>query len=164
MGRGTATYDGLSLAQSIIEYIHNNIKCKTLFSTHYHELTALENDLEHLSNVHVSAEEVNGEIVFMHKVLKGSANRSYGINVAKLARIPLDVILRAEDILRKLEETSVKDNSNLSIKNYQAPLLYDSKTEIEKIVLDKIKDANIFNMSPIEAMNFLDDLQKSLKK
>ena len=164
IGRGTATYDGMALAQAIIEYVHEHIGCKTLFSTHYHELTALENDLEHLSNVHVSAEEVNGEIVFMHKVLKGSANRSYGINVAKLARIPLDVILRAEDILRKLEETSVKDNSNLSIKNYQAPLLYDSKTEIEKIVLDRIKDVNIFNMSPIEAMNFLDDLQKSLKK
>ena len=164
IGRGTATYDGMALAQAIIEYVHEHIGCKTLFSTHYHELTTLENDLEHLTNVHVSAEEVNGEIVFMHKVLKGSANRSYGINVAKLARIPLDVILRAEDILRKLEETSVKGNLNLSIKNYQAPLLYDSKTEIEKIVLDKIKDANIFNMSPIEAMNFLDDLQKSLKK
>ena len=164
IGRGTATYDGMALAQAIIEYVHEHIKCKTLFSTHYHELTSLEDDLEHLSNVHVSAEEVNGEIVFMHKVLKGSANKSYGINVAKLARIPLDVILRSEDILRKLEENNTHDHGSLSIKNYQAPLLYDSKTEIEKIVLDKIKEANIFNMSPMEAINFLDDLQKTLKK
>ena len=164
IGRGTATYDGMALAQAIIEYVHEHIKCKTLFSTHYHELTTLEDDLDNLSNVHVSAEEVNGEIVFMHKVLKGSANKSYGINVAKLARIPLDVILRAEDILRKLEDNNTHDHANLSIKNYQAPLLYDSKTEIEKIVLDKIKDANIFNMSPMEAINFLDDLQKTLKK
>ena len=164
IGRGTATYDGMALAQAIIEYVHEHVKCKTLFSTHYHELTSLEEDLPHLSNVHVSAEEVNGEIVFMHKVLKGSANKSYGINVAKLARIPLDVILRAEDILSKLEENSSHDKQSLSIKNYQAPLLYDSKTEIEKIVLDKVKEANIFNMSPMEAINFLDDLQKTLKK
>ena len=164
IGRGTATYDGMALAQAIIEYVHEYVKCKTLFSTHYHELTTLDRDLAHLSNVYVSAEEVNGEIVFMHKVLKGSANRSYGINVAKLARIPLDVILRAEDILRKLEENSNHEHADLSIKNYQAPLLYDSKTEIEKIVLDKIKEANIFNMSPIDALNYLDDLQKTLKK
>ena len=164
IGRGTATYDGMALAQAIIEYVHEHVKCKTLFSTHYHELTELENDLDHLTNVHVSAEEVNGEIVFMHKVLKGSANKSYGINVAKLARIPLDVILRAEDILRKLEENNIHEHKDLSIKNYQAPLLYDSKTEIEKIVLDKIKEVDLFNMSPIDALNYLDDLQKTLKK
>ncbi|MBO4667060.1 MAG: DNA mismatch repair protein MutS, partial [Bacilli bacterium] len=164
IGRGTSTYDGMALAQAIIEYVHENIKCKTLFSTHYHELTSLEDDLDHLTNVHVTAEEVNGEIVFMHKVLKGSASKSYGINVAKLASIPLDVILRAEDLLRKLETNTSSDHDNLSIKNYQAPLLYDSKTEIEKIVLDKIKEANLFNMSPMEAINFLDELQKTLKK
>lgn len=164
IGRGTATYDGMALAQAIIEYIHQNIKCKTLFSTHYHELTVLENDLDSLQNVHVNAEEVNGEIVFMHKVLKGSVNRSYGVNVAKLANIPLDVILRAEDILHKLEANQNADTANLSIKNYQAPLLYDSKTEKEIYVLDKIKEANLYNMSPIEVMNLLDELQKALKK
>ena len=164
IGRGTATYDGMALAQAIIEYIHENIKCKTLFSTHYHELTVLEDDLDSLQNVHVNAEEVNGEIVFMHKVLKGSVNRSYGVNVAKLANIPLDVILRAEDILHKLEENQSGDKTNLSIKNYQAPLLFDSKTEKEVYVLDKIKEANLYNMSPLEVMNLLDELQKALKK
>ena len=162
IGRGTATYDGMALAQAIIEYIHENIKCKTLFSTHYHELTILENDLPGLKNVHVSAEEINGDIVFMHKVLKGSVDQSYGINVAKLANIPLDVILRAKDILYKLESNE-KKNIDLSLSNYQAPLLYDSKTEKETFVLDSIKNANIYAMNPLEAMNLLSDLQKKLK-
>ncbi len=162
IGRGTATYDGMALAQAIIEYIHENIKCKTLFSTHYHELTILEQDLPGLKNVHVSAEEINGDIVFMHKVLKGSVDQSYGINVAKLANIPLDVILRAKDILYKLESNE-KKGIDLSLSNYQAPLLYDSKTEKETFVLDSIKNANIYAMNPLETMNLLSDLQKKLK-
>lgn len=163
IGRGTATYDGMALAQAILEYIHESIKCKTLFSTHYHEITALENDLENLVNVHVSAEEVNGDIVFMHKVKKGAIDRSYGINVAKLADIPLSVILRAEDILAKLQVGSTA-SSNLSIKNYQPPMLYDSKTEKETLVLEKIKALNLYEMSPLQAMNELDELKKILKK
>ena len=162
IGRGTATYDGMALAQAIIEYIHENIKCKTLFSTHYHELTTLEKDLDELKNVHVSAEEINGDIVFLHKVLKGSVDQSYGINVAKLANIPIEVILRAKDILYKLESNNT-NKANLSISNYQAPLLYDSKTEKETFVLNSIKEANVYQMSPIEALNFLDELQKKLK-
>lgn len=162
IGRGTATYDGMALAQAIIEFIHENIKCKTLFSTHYHELTVLEKDLSELKNVHVSAEEINGDIVFMHKVLKGSVDQSYGINVAKLANIPIEVILRAKDILFKLESQNDK-KANLSISNYQAPLLYDSKTEKETFVLKSIKEANVYQMSPIEALNFLDELQRKLK-
>ncbi len=167
IGRGTATYDGMALAQAIIEYIHENIKCKTLFSTHYHELTALENNLNNLKNVHVSCEEVNGDIVFMHKVLKGSVDQSYGINVAKLANIPLDVILRAKDILIKLEgfdsQRNNKKGFDLSLSNYQAPLLYDSKTEKETYVLNELKQANLYTMNPIDAMNFLNELQKKLK-
>jgi len=164
IGRGTATYDGMAIAQAIIEYIHESIKCKTLFSTHYHELTSLENDLASLKNVHVSAEEVHGEVVFMHKVLKGSVDKSYGINVAKLANIPLDVIIRAEDILKKLEDHQKIDSSLLSIKNYNAPLLYDSKSEKEVLVLEKVKELDLYSISPIEAMNKLDELQKLLKK
>lgn len=162
IGRGTATYDGMALAQAIIEYIHENIKCKTLFSTHYHELTTLEKDLCELKNVHVSAEEIDGDIVFLHKVLKGSVDQSYGINVAKLANIPIEVILRAKDILYKLESSNTT-KVNLSISNYQAPLLYDSKTEKETFVLNSIKEANVYQMSPIEALNFLDELQRKLK-
>lgn len=163
IGRGTATFDGMALAQAILEYISKNIKCKTLFSTHYHELTALEDDLDNLKNVHVSIEEENGEIIFMHKVLSGAVDKSYGINVAKLADIPLDVILRSEDILYKLEASKTYDGKTLSIKNYQPPMLYDSKTELESIALNKIRDANIYELSPIDALNFLNDLKKTLK-
>ncbi len=164
IGRGTATFDGMALAQAIIEYIHEKIHCKTLFSTHYHELTSLEDDLQNLKNVHVSAEEVHGEIVFMHKVLKGSVDKSYGINVARLANLPLDVTLRAEDLLHKLEEGRTHDKSAFSLKNYQPPLLFDSKTEKEVLVLDKIKTLDLFQMSPLEALNLLDELQKIIKK
>lgn len=162
IGRGTATYDGMALAQAIVEYIHENIKCKTLFSTHYHELTSLDKDLSGLKNIHVGAEEINGDIVFLHKVIEGSANQSYGINVAKLANIPLDVILRAKDILYKLE-SGERGHINLSISNYQAPMLYDSKTEKETYVLNEIKNCNIYSMNPLEAMNLLSELQKKLK-
>ena len=164
IGRGTATYDGMALAQSILEYVHNKVCCKTLFSTHYHELTSLEKDFPRLKNVHVTAEDIQGEIVFMHKVVKGSIDKSYGINVAKLANIPLDVILRAKDLLQKLEEHRKYDHDKLSIKNYQTPLLYDSKTEKETIALDRIKEANIDEMSPLEAMNLLDELKRLLRK
>ena len=163
IGRGTATYDGMALAQSIIEYIHENIKCKTLFSTHYHKLTVLQEDLKGLVNVHVTAEESEGNIVFMHKVLKGSVDKSYGINVAKLANLPLEVIIRATDILNKLQKMQPNGTTDLSIKNYQAPLLYDSKTDKEVAVLNKIKNMNLYEMSPMEAMVMLDELKKTLK-
>lgn len=163
IGRGTATYDGMALAQSIIEYIHNNISCKTLFSTHYHELTALESSLSNLKNVHVSAEEVKGEVVFLHKVKDGAIDKSYGINVAKLAKIPLDVILRATDILNKLQENEKYDSDKLSPYNYVAPLVYDSKTEIEEDILNKIKSLNIYEINPMDALNILNELKNKLK-
>lgn len=107
IGRGTATYDGMALAQAIIEYVHEHIHAKTLFSTHYHELTALENSLDHLKNVHVGATEKNGELVFLHKVSAGPADKSYGIHVAKLAGMPDSLLKRADQILKKLEKSDV---------------------------------------------------------
>ena len=103
LGRGTATFDGMALAQAIIEYIHDNIKAKTLFSTHYHELTDLENTLKTLKNVHVSAHEENGNITFLHKIKNGSIDKSYGIHVAKLANLPSVLINRANQILNVYE-------------------------------------------------------------
>ena len=123
LGRGTATYDGLSLAQAIIEYIHNNIKCKTLFSTHYHELTKLEDHFENLKNVHVSALEENGNITFLHKIKNGSVDKSYGIHVAKLANLPKSLIKRANEILNDYES-----NGNIEIKN-QISFDLDEKDE-----------------------------------
>jgi DNA mismatch repair protein MutS len=104
IGRGTSTYDGMALAQAIIEYIHDRIGAKTLFSTHYHELTSLDEELSKLKNVHVSAIEQNGKVVFLHKIKEGAADKSYGIHVAQLADLPADLISRAAEILETLEK------------------------------------------------------------
>jgi len=155
LGRGTATYDGLSLAQAIIEYIHNNIKCKTLFSTHYHELTKLEDHFENLKNVHVSALEENGNITFLHKIKNGSVDKSYGIHVAKLANLPKSLIKRANEILNDYES-----NGNIEIKN-QISFDLDEKDE-ENIVLEKLKQINLYEITPIEALNILYELKKDV--
>lgn len=106
LGRGTATYDGLALAQAIIEFVHNHLHAKTLFATHYHELTVLDRSLPKLTNVHVGAVEKNGELIFLHQVKPGAADRSYGIHVAKLAGLPQSLIERADTILGQLEQNS----------------------------------------------------------
>lgn len=155
LGRGTATYDGLSLAQAIIEYIHNNIKCKTLFSTHYHELTKLEDHFENLKNVHVSALEENGNITFLHKIKNGSVDKSYGIHVAKLANLPKPLIKRANEILSDYES-----NGNIEIKN-QISFDLDEKDE-ENIALEKLKKINPYEITPIEALNILYELKKDV--
>ena len=112
LGRGTATYDGMSLAQAILEYIHDNIGAKTLFSTHYHELTLLSSNLSHLKNVHVSAIEEDGKLTFLHKIKNGSVDKSYGINVASLANLPKSLIKRAEEI-REMYENQEKERNYL---------------------------------------------------
>lgn len=155
LGRGTATYDGLSLAQAIIEYLHNNIKCKTLFSTHYHELTKLEDHFENLKNVHVSALEENGNITFLHKIKNGSVDKSYGIHVAKLANLPKPLIKRANEILSDYES-----NGNIEIKN-QISFDLDEKDE-ENIALEKLKQINPYEITPIEALNILYELKKDV--
>lgn len=156
LGRGTATYDGLSLAQAIIEYIHNNIKCKTLFSTHYHELTKLEDHFENLKNVHVSALEENGNITFLHKIKNGSVDKSYGIHVAKLANLPKPLIKRANEILSDYES-----NGNIEIKN-QISFDLDEKDE-ENIALEKLKQINPYEITPMDALNILYELKKSVE-
>ena len=163
IGRGTATFDGMALAQAIIEHVHENIKAKTLFSTHYHELTKVSADLHHVINCHVSAEEINGEIVFLHKVKEGAIDKSYGINVAKLANLPTEVIIRASDILNKLSDNEKIDTKKLSINNYVAPLVYDSKSDLEVYILNEIKNLDLYEMSPIDAMNKLNELKKKIK-
>lgn len=155
LGRGTATYDGLSLAQAIIEYLHNNIKCKILFSTHYHELTKLEDHFENLKNVHVSALEENGNITFLHKIKNGSVDKSYGIHVAKLANLPKSLIKRANEILNDYES-----NGNIEIKN-QISFDLDEKDE-ENIALEKLKQINPYEITPIEALNILYELKKDV--
>ena len=167
VGRGTATFDGMALAQAIIEYIHNEIGAKTLFSTHYHELTALEDTLSGLKNVHVEATVGSeyGDIVFLHKVLDGPSDQSYGINVASLANLPFDVTNRARDILNKLERKQVYDKNLLSIQNYQKPLIqYVEKTNpVHTKLIDYLNNMDVDNMKPIEALLELSKIKEELK-
>ena len=118
VGRGTSTYDGLSIAWSVIEYIckNKNLRCKTLFATHYHELTKLEEEIKGVKNYSVAVKEVDNNIIFLRKIIEGGADQSYGIEVAKLAGIPKEVIDRAKEILEKLERESSKDNISLALK------------------------------------------------
>ncbi len=155
LGRGTATYDGLSIAQSILEYVNSNIKCKTLFSTHYHELTALENN-NGIKNVHVEATEKDGVITFLHKVKDGAVDKSYGIHVASLANMPESVILRAKEIL------NVYENNKKEVPKKTEQIKFEFATE-DKLSkeLDKI---NILNITPIEAINILYKLKELNKK
>ena len=159
LGRGTATFDGMALAQSIIEYIHNNIKCKTFFSTHYHELTDLENNLKNLKNVHVSAHEENGNITFLHKIKEGSIDKSYGIHVARLAHLPEPLIKRAAEILKIYENKEIKRDIKI-----QEALPIDELVEQEESKIEKeIKNIDILKLTPIDAMNILYKLQEELK-
>ena len=157
LGRGTATFDGMSLAQAILEYIHDTISCKTLFSTHYHELTDLEKTLPNLKNKHVSAKEENGNITFLHKVLDGSVDKSYGINVARLANLPSEVIDRADEILKVYEK---KENDRDIVIQTTLPLSFKKEdNEIENY----IKELNILELTPIDAINILNDLKMKVK-
>ena len=159
LGRGTSTYDGMSLAGAIIRYISRNIKCKTLFSTHYHELTDLEDKLSDVKNVHVTIEEDNGEVTFLHKVLDGSVDKSYGINVAKLAELPESVINEAYELLDIYES---KDTSKTKkIKQLELDLTNDNQNNE---LVDYIKSINLYEITPIEAMNILDKIKKMTDK
>ena len=169
LGRGTATYDGMALAQSIIEYIHQEIKAKTMFSTHYHELTELSKELTNLVNVHVSTLEENGEVTFLHKISEGPADKSYGIHVAKIAGLPDTVLSRADAILQDLESHSVQLRTEqphtLSSAEVAEPSVgqlslfaEDNQSEI----IQRLEALDILNLTPMEAMSTLFDLKKLL--
>ncbi|HEY8365059.1 MAG TPA: DNA mismatch repair protein MutS [Haloplasmataceae bacterium] len=166
IGRGTATFDGMALAQSIIEYIHDKIQAKTLFSTHYHELTVLENNLKNLKNVHVCAEEKDHVLTFLHKVEDGPSDKSYGIQVAKLADLPLSLVKRAEKILSKLEKNKkeIVIETDFNLFDFDFNTTTDSNiTPEEKEVLNIIKEANFFELTPMDALNLLYKLQVKIK-
>lgn len=172
LGRGTATYDGMSLAQAILEYVNKNIGCKTLFSTHYHELTALSKEMSTIKNVHVDAHEENGEVTFLHKVVSGPIDKSYGIHVAKLAHMPEELLKRASEILsvyeakdtknKKVEQVSFFDDEEAP--EEQKP---EVKTEIQYIkseVEEELKNINVDNLRPIDALNSLYKLKEIMDK
>ena len=159
LGRGTATFDGISLAQAILEYISKNIHAITLFSTHYHELTKLDKRFKNIKNVHVSAVEENDKIIFLHKVSDGSVDKSYGIHVAKLANMPDDLINRANEILSSYENNKSKkmdDKIQLSMDFTEQ----QKENKVEK----EIKELDLFNITPIDALNKLYELKQSVTK
>ena len=159
LGRGTATYDGMSLAAAIIEYIHDKVKAKTLFSTHYHELTDLEKNHKHLKNVHVSAKEEDGNIIFLHKIQNGSVDRSYGIHVAKLAHLPDELIVKANEILNKYEKNE-KKKSSVNVEQITFDLTENEKSKVE----EKLEEINPLEMTPMDAINTLFELKQMMKK
>ena len=153
LGRGTSTYDGMALAQAIIEYIALNIKAKTLFSTHYHELTLLEGKIEGIVNKNVSVYEENDKVTFLYKMIDGKANKSYGINVARLASLPDMLLDRAKDILNHLETVNNIDSENTQI----------VIKEVTPEYVKEIKNIDPYNMTPIEALQYLIELKDKVK-
>jgi DNA mismatch repair protein MutS len=163
IGRGTATYDGLALAWAVIEHIHEHIGARTLFATHYHELTELADRLEGVTNLHVSVKESGDQIIFLRKVEPGSADRSYGIEVARLAALPLSVIERAREILifhEKTESSASDQLTHMPVAPAQIQLFEPVGWELA----DRIRKLAIDEMKPIDALRLLHDLQEELKK
>lgn len=157
VGRGTSTYDGVSIAWAVVEYIHNHPKkrAKTLFATHYHELIQLADLLPGVRNYNVAVSEADGKVVFLHKIVPGGADRSYGIHVAQLAGIPRPVIQRANEILQQLELSSGK-----AVKiNPSAPMQMALFPETNPL-LDELKELDVNSLSPIEALNKIYEWQK----
>lgn len=153
IGRGTATFDGMALAQAIIEYITARIHAKTMFSTHYHELTELDKEIPSLKNVHVCVKENDDEITFLYKIKEGTMNKSYGINVARLAKLPNELLSRAKEILHELESKGVPSVGNVLIQN----------DPVEEEWIKEVKNLDPLSMSPLEALNYLYELKKKIK-
>lgn len=160
LGRGTATYDGMSLARAILEYISTNIKCKTLFSTHYHELTDLDQEFSSIKNVHVEAKEENGQITFLHKVSPGAVDKSYGIHVASLAGMPDTLLKRANEILSIYEKEEKKTN----IPKHTEQIAFMLEEETPDEVREILKSVEPLNTTPMDALNILYQLKEAAKK
>ena len=171
IGRGTSTCDGLSIAWAVIEYVTNNFKTKTLFSTHYHELTELEGMLDGIKNYKIMVREIDGQVIFTHKITRGGANKSFGIEVARLAGIPQTVLDRATTISKKLEQNEILKDTN--------SILLDSKNIFEKDdikqlsffensisdeIIDILKSIDTDNITPMQALRELSDLKEKVRK
>ncbi|MBC8100931.1 MAG: DNA mismatch repair protein MutS, partial [Armatimonadetes bacterium] len=161
VGRGTSTYDGMAIARAVIEYIHNNprLNCRTLFATHYHELIELPNVLPRTRNFNVAVSEDHDDIVFLHKVLPGGADRSYGVHVARLAGMPKPVIDRAQALLTQLEEQGGDFKPLLPPKptKPQQLTLFDAPTNL---ALQALRDLKVDELSPLEALTKLYEIKR----
>jgi DNA mismatch repair protein MutS len=164
IGRGTSTYDGLALAWAVVEYIHDRIRGKTLFATHYHELTELADQLSGVRNLHVSVKESGDRILFIRKVEPGAADRSYGIEVARLAGLPLRVIERARSVLLHHEVREHSVTEELTPGDANAPLQIRLFEPVNQGLADRIRALDINELRPVEALQILQDLQQELRK
>jgi DNA mismatch repair protein MutS len=165
IGRGTSTYDGMSIARAVAEHIHNDPKlgCRTLFATHYHELTDLSEILPRVKNFSVAVSEEDGDLIFLHRITSGRSNKSYGVHVAKLAGMPNSVIQRAWEILGVLEQHNVLTNGNEGNNSFN-----DAKSQIplfsvRENIFDEISRINITDMTPLQAINKLHELQEAIR-
>ena len=165
VGRGTATYDGLAIAWAAIEYIHANTRAKTLFATHYHELTELGDRLSGVKNFHVSVKESGGGIVFLRKVAAGAADKSYGIEVGKLAGLPAEVVRRAREVLAEHESAERGAVKHLAREDAAepAPMQLTIFTPLSQKIVDRLKDTDLDRLSPLEALNLLHELKKQME-
>jgi DNA mismatch repair protein MutS len=164
VGRGTSTYDGLALAWAITEHIANKIKCRTLFATHYHELTELSELFANVKNCNVAVREWMDEVVFLHKILPGGTDKSYGIHVAKLAGVPKSIVKRSAEILEELEASFVKEATSDRLARHKTKepdkdLLFVEK---HKSVLDKLASIDVNKLTPIEAINLLNKIKQEI--
>jgi DNA mismatch repair protein MutS len=162
VGRGTSTYDGLALAWAITEHIAQNIKCRTLFATHYHELTALSELFKNIKNLNVAVREWMDQVVFLHKILPGKTDKSYGIHVAKLAGVPKSVIKRSSQILQELEQNLNSETSRGTLSEKQNKNPDTLFVNQHKNVLEKLKTLDVNNLTPIEAINMLNKIKNQV--
>lgn len=162
MGRGTATYDGLALAWATLEHLHSVTRAKTLFATHYHELTVLADDLSRIKNYRVSIKETPGGIVFLRKVQPGAADKSYGIEVAKLAGLPGEVIRRAREVLLQHEGQERQSQNKIPGPQQGPSLQLAIFTPLSQQIVDRLKEVNVERLTPLEALNLIHELQKQL--
>ena len=163
VGRGTATYDGLAIAWAAVEYIHARTRAKTLFATHYFELTELAEQLSGVKNYHVTVKETGGGIVFLRKVAPGAADRSYGIEVAKLAGLPHEVIVRAREVLAEHESAERQLMGHLSPGSNPPAAQLTIFTPLSQPVLDKLREVDLNSLTPLEALNLLAQLKKQVE-
>jgi DNA mismatch repair protein MutS len=163
VGRGTATYDGLAIAWAAVEYIHARTRAKTLFATHYFELTELAEQLSGVKNYHVAVKETGSGIVFLRKVAPGAADRSYGIEVAKLAGLPHEVIVRAREVLAEHENAERQVTGHLSPGSDPPPAQLTIFTPLSQPVLEKLREVDLNRLTPLEALNLLAELKKQIE-
>ena len=166
VGRGTSTFDGMAIARAVVEYTHSRkIGAKTLFATHYHELTSMENDFEGIVNYNIAAKKRGDSITFLRKIVRGGTDDSYGIEVAKLAGVPNEVVKRAREILLQIESGEAQHTTKKE-KNESSYATFDLFSGIEASrnseVVEKIKSLDLNTMTPIEAMNLLFELKKTV--